>query len=97
MAEPVLKIDRRDGVAILTLNRPGAMNALSRELRTAIADAFATLGIGHLLAVSGLHLTLVGGLAFAAARFVLRRVPSVAALCDARRLALIAALAATAG
>jgi enoyl-CoA hydratase len=44
MDEPVLQITRRDGVATLTLNRPRAMNALSRELRAAIVDAFTTLG-----------------------------------------------------
>jgi len=43
MAESVLLIDKRAGVATLTLNRPQAMNALSRELRTAIVEAFAAL------------------------------------------------------
>ncbi len=40
MSEPVLLVDKRDGVATLTLNRPRAMNALSRELRGALAGAF---------------------------------------------------------
>jgi enoyl-CoA hydratase len=43
MSEPVLltEIDRE--VALVTLNRPSSMNALSRELRTAIADTFERL------------------------------------------------------
>ncbi len=36
----MLLIDRADGVAVITLNRPEAMNALSFALREAIADAF---------------------------------------------------------
>jgi enoyl-CoA hydratase len=40
MAEPVLLIDKSEGILTLTLNRPSAMNALSRELRRAIAAAF---------------------------------------------------------
>ena len=38
--QPVLLVDRADGVVTLTLNRPAAMNALSRELRRAVATAF---------------------------------------------------------
>jgi enoyl-CoA hydratase len=43
MSEPVLRIEREDALATLTLNRPRAMNALSRELRTALAEAFREL------------------------------------------------------
>jgi len=44
MDEPVLKVERSEGIATLTLNRPGALNALSRELRRAIVSAFEELG-----------------------------------------------------
>lgn len=38
MSEPVLLVECCDGIATLTLNRPTAMNALSRELRGTIAE-----------------------------------------------------------
>lgn len=40
MADELLLIQRRDGVVTLTLNRPQAMNALSRGLRNALIKAF---------------------------------------------------------
>jgi enoyl-CoA hydratase len=43
MADPVLLSSRADGVLTLTLNRPSAMNALSRELRGALIAAFEAL------------------------------------------------------
>jgi enoyl-CoA hydratase len=43
MSDPVLLVDIRDEVALVTLNRPQAMNALSRDLRAAIAETFNTL------------------------------------------------------
>lgn len=43
MTDSVLLIEKADGVATVTLNRPQAMNALSRELRAAIVAAFAEL------------------------------------------------------
>jgi enoyl-CoA hydratase len=44
MADPVLLTDKSEGILTLTLNRPTAMNALSRELRRAIAGAFHAAG-----------------------------------------------------
>lgn len=43
-AAHVLTIERLDAVALVTLNRPHAMNALSGALRDALRDAFADLG-----------------------------------------------------
>lgn len=42
-AAPVLLVEREDGVALVTLNRPEAMNALSGALRGALARAFRAL------------------------------------------------------
>ncbi|HME69139.1 MAG TPA: enoyl-CoA hydratase [Myxococcota bacterium] len=43
MTEPVLEVERSGGIAILTLNRPAQLNALSRELRAAIAASLSQL------------------------------------------------------
>jgi enoyl-CoA hydratase/carnithine racemase len=40
----LLEIERRDGVALVTLNRPEKRNALSIELRVEIGEAFTALG-----------------------------------------------------
>lgn len=40
MSEPVLLVEKKDGIATLTLNRPDQMNALSAELLRALADEF---------------------------------------------------------
>ena len=39
MTSPIL-IEKKDGYAVITLNRPDSMNALSRELREQFAEAF---------------------------------------------------------
>jgi enoyl-CoA hydratase len=53
MSEPVLLVDKSEGIATLTLNRPKAMNALSRELRRAIVKGFEELdgddGVGAVI------------------------------------------------
>jgi enoyl-CoA hydratase len=43
MPEPVLLVEKDGETAIVTLNRPQARNALSRQLRVALADAFEEL------------------------------------------------------
>ncbi|MAB13085.1 enoyl-CoA hydratase [Parvibaculum sp.] len=43
MSEPVILVEKEGETAIVTLNRPTAMNALSRELREAIAETFEKL------------------------------------------------------
>jgi competence protein ComEC len=48
------------------------------------SDAFARLGLAHLLSVSGLHLALAAGLAYALAAACLRRAAPLAARCDTR-------------
>jgi enoyl-CoA hydratase len=40
MSEPVLLVSKNEGVTTVTLNRPQAMNALSRELRRALIATF---------------------------------------------------------
>ena len=43
MADDVLLIEKKDRITTLTMNRPAAMNALSRELRSVMAEAFRDL------------------------------------------------------
>ena len=43
MSKPVLLMEKKDGIATLTLNRPKAMNALSRELVSSIGQTFTDL------------------------------------------------------
>jgi len=43
MSDPVLLVERDEGVATVTLNRPKAMNALSKELRKGLLEAFRSI------------------------------------------------------
>jgi competence protein ComEC len=76
----------------------GLLRALAlgdrQGLPKAQLDAFARLGIAHILAVSGLHLALVAAFFFAAARWTLGRSAALAARRDTRGFALAAGVAA---
>jgi competence protein ComEC len=76
----------------------GLLRALAlgdrRDLPQEARDAFMRLGLAHLLAVSGLHLTLVASLVFAGVRAALARSAWLAARRDTRELALAAGVAA---
>ena len=76
----------------------GLLRALAlgdrRGLSPAQRDAFARLGIAHILAVSGLHLALVASLFFAATRWTVGRSAALAARRDTRVFALAAGVAA---
>jgi competence protein ComEC len=65
----------------------GERYALSTDLRELLYNA----GIGHLLAISGLHLGLVAGFAFLVCHFVAVRIPTVAGRWGARPVAALAA------
>ena len=43
MSEEVLKLDRQGNVAVMTMNRPEKLNALSSDLRDAMLDALAEI------------------------------------------------------
>ena len=43
MSEPVLLVEKSEGIATLTLNRPGVLNALSEELRDLLAQTIEDL------------------------------------------------------
>lgn len=64
MSEPVVLVERSEGVALVTLNRPAAMNALSRELRRQLAAALRELEADP--AIDVLVLTGAGDRAFCA-------------------------------
>jgi len=85
--------ERGPGGALLAALALGDRGGLDPSHR----DAFARLGAAHLLAVSGLHLALVAGAIYAAARRLAARIPALAARRDARELAVAAALVAAAG
>ena len=62
MAESPLKIDIKDRVCLLTLNRPDSRNALSRELLAALTDA--VIAADHDPEVSLVAITGAGDKAF---------------------------------
>jgi enoyl-CoA hydratase/carnithine racemase len=60
----IIQIDHRGEIAVLTFNRPHAMNALTQEIAEAIADSL--IGLDSDPAVKGIVLTGAGDRAFCA-------------------------------
>ncbi|NRA08510.1 MAG: DNA internalization-related competence protein ComEC/Rec2 [Myxococcales bacterium] len=77
-----------DARALLRALGLGDRSSLSQETR----EQFRSLGIGHLLAVSGLHLALVAGLAYRILARLLRGSAMLSARVDTRRWALFTCL-----
>jgi competence protein ComEC len=79
----------------------GVLVALAIGDQASIAPAqwetFWRTGVGHLVSISGLHITMLAALAFAVAFFVASRVPGMAAIVPARKAAAVFGLAAALG
>jgi enoyl-CoA hydratase/carnithine racemase len=54
--EPLVLLERRNGVAFLTLNRPAQFNALSEQMLAAVRGTLATLA-----AESSVRVVVLGG------------------------------------
>ena len=84
-------------LAILPIETGGiAVTLLTGEEQTIPSperDAFIAAGLAHILAVAGLHVGIVMGLAFAVTRFLLTRHERTALHWPAKSLAAMAALA----
>ena len=76
------------GGGLLAALSLGDRAGLSRTTR----ESLAKLGLSHLIAVSGLHLSLIAALVFGLGRLTLARIAPLAERSDARRLALLAAV-----
>jgi competence protein ComEC len=72
----------------------GVLVALAVGDQDAIAasdwDLFWRTGVGHLMSISGLHITMLAGLAFGVARFLWARAPPLALRLPARKAAIVA-------
>lgn len=79
----------------------GVLVALAIGDQDAIApadwDLFWRTGVGHLMSISGLHITMLAGLAFAACRFLWARAPPLALRVPARKAGIVAGVLAALG
>jgi competence protein ComEC len=76
----------------------GVLVALAIGDQDAVApddwDVFWRTGVGHLMSISGLHITMLAALAFAVVAALWARVPALALRCPSRKAALVAGMAA---
>lgn len=69
----------------------------SKEIDPALADAYRNAGIAHILAVSGLHMTLIAGFVFFLIRSLLALSVTLSLCFNTKKIAAFCALAATFG
>jgi len=62
MSEPTVVVERRDAVAIITLNRPAARNAVNVELAGALVDAVAECQDARCIVITGADPAFCAGL-----------------------------------
>ncbi|MBI5462509.1 MAG: DNA internalization-related competence protein ComEC/Rec2 [Gammaproteobacteria bacterium] len=89
-------VDRRLQTALDGVSQPGLLRALTLGVDDGIPAAqwavFRATGTGHLVAISGMHISLVAGLGFAAMRWLWSRSARLTNVLAAPRAAAIAAL-----
>lgn len=96
---------RYDLAKTIRQRMPGQSGAIASALITgdrsaidqSVTKAFREAGLGHLLAISGLHMSIVGGLVFWLASLIFVAIPAIGARYDARKPAALAGLAASFG
>ena len=86
--------------AVLPRDTQGVVKALitgsSKSVPSGIAQNYRDAGIAHILAVSGLHMSLLAGLVFIVIRSVLALIPKIALYHDTKKIAAVFALTACA-
>ena len=94
---------RNDLSQLIRFKIPGQSGAIAAALITGdrsaidpdITMAFRGAGLSHLLAISGLHMSIVGGMAFWLSSLILAAIPIIGAQIDARKPAAIVGLLAS--
>lgn len=90
-------IRRRFEAALLDAPYVGVLTALTvgdqQQISAGQWDVFSRTGITHLISISGLHITMLAGLAYALASWLWRRSGYLVARCPAQRAAVIASMA----
>ncbi|MES2546155.1 MAG: DNA internalization-related competence protein ComEC/Rec2 [Pseudomonadota bacterium] len=90
------KIANRITQSLMDKPYAGVIRALvvgdDSQIKTDDWTAYLRTGTNHLMSISGLHITMLAGLAFAFTAFIWRRIPSLVLLMPTRRAATIAGL-----
>ena len=106
IVEPAKKSPLRDKInsridSVLPDDTQGVVKALitgySKSVPSNIAQSYRNAGIAHILAVSGLHMSLLAGLIFFVIRSILALIPKIALYYDTKKIAAVVALIACTG